>query len=900
MIDFKEIEKKWQKAWEEAKIFEANPNKKKKFFLTVPYPYTSGTLHVGHGRTYTLGDITARFKRAQGFNVLWPLAWHITGTPVLAIAKRIENGEEVIIKEHKEYISLHNPDKVEEIIKSFVNPENVANYYASVISNDLKELGCSIDWRRQFTTGEKIYNKFVEWQYYHLDNLGYLKKGKHPVFFCPSCNNPVTTDDVKRGDEIRMSIEEVYLIKENFEDGYLVVATLRPETIFGVTNIWINPKVEYVKAKVNGENWYVCEKAVDKLKNQGFSVEVIERIFGDKLIGKEVEVPIVNRKVYILPAGFVRDDVGTGIVNSVPAHAPYDYIALEELKEKPESLAVEIAQKIKEISPISLFEVPGFSEFPAKDMCEKFKIKSQSESPKLDKATQEIYSKEFYLGKCKETCMEFQKLPVKEAKNKVFEKLLKENLVAILFENSSKDQDENPVKEIFCRCGARVIIKVLEEQWFLDYSNKEWKEKAKKLLNKLEIVPNIYRKQFEDTIDWLHEWACARSRGLGTKLPQDEKWIIESLSDSTIYMAFYTIVHLLRDAKVEPEKLKKEFFDFVFLGIGKLEDVARVTGIDKRLIKRARKEFLYWYPVDERRTAIAHIPNHLTFSIFHHATIFPEELWPKRFSLNELLIAEGKKMSKSLGNVIPLATAIRKHSADAVRLYLAYAAEENSTLDWREVEVTYVRKRLERFYKIFDLALKEEKGKKLKLFDKWLISKFYKILNEATQSLNNYRFKQYAQKIFFEMMNEVEQYIHRGGSIAINKILPDWLIALHPLIPHTAEELWHKLGNQSFVSLRRWPKVKKVDEKLLELEENLRKALEDLREVVKLTGKKDAAYIYVATKDELKYFKENLEFIKRYFELKKISIYLASDEKRYDPENRAIKAKYGKVGIYLE
>jgi len=899
MINFREIEKKWQRAWEEAKIFEANPSKKRKFFLTVPYPYTSGTLHVGHGRTYTLGDITARFKRAQGFNVLWPLAWHITGTPVLAIAKRIENGEEAVIKEHKEYISLHNPEKVEEIIKSFVNPENVANYYASVISNDLKELGCSIDWRRQFTTGEKIYNKFVEWQYYHLDKLGYLKKGKHPVFFCPSCNNPVTTDDVKRGDEIRMSIEEFYLIKEKFEDGYLVVATLRPETIFGVTNVWINPKVEYVKAKVSDENWYVCEKAVEKLKNQGFSVDVVEKFYGDTLVGKEVEIPIVNRKVYVLPASFVQDDTGTGVVNSVPAHAPYDYIALEELKENPEPLATEVAQKVKEISPISLFEVPGFSEFPAKDICEKFKIKSQNEKLKLDKATQEVYSKEFYFGKCKEVCKEFANLSVREAKTRVFEKLLKENLATKMFENASKDSDGNPVKEIVCRCGSKVVIKVLEEQWFLDYGNKEWKEKAKKLLSKLEIIPSVYKKQFEDTIDWLHEWACARSRGLGTKLPQDERWIIESLSDSTIYMAFYTIVHLLRDVKVEPEKLKKEFFDYVFLGIGNLEDVARITGIEKELIEKAREEFLYWYPVDERRTAIAHISNHLTFSIFHHAAIFPEELWPKRFSLNELLIAEGKKMSKSLGNVIPLATAIRKHSADAVRLYLAYAADENSTLDWREKEVTYVRKKLERFYKIFNLALKTEK-KKLKLFDKWLISKFYKTLDEATQFLNNCKFKQYAQKIFFEMMNEVEQYIHRGGNVAISKILPDWLISLSPLIPHTAEELWHQLGNESFISLKKWPKVKKVDEKLLELEENLRKALEDLRHVTKLVGKKKSAYLYVATKEELKYFKENLEFLKRVFGFEKISVYLASDEKRYDPENRATKAKYGKIGIYLE
>ncbi|MHA1627609.1 MAG: class I tRNA ligase family protein, partial [Candidatus Baldrarchaeia archaeon] len=88
------IEAKWQKKWEKAKIFEADPDpSKEKFFLTVPYPYTSGALHIGHGRTYTIGDIIARFKRMQGYNVLWPMAFHITGTPIEGISARIRSGE---------------------------------------------------------------------------------------------------------------------------------------------------------------------------------------------------------------------------------------------------------------------------------------------------------------------------------------------------------------------------------------------------------------------------------------------------------------------------------------------------------------------------------------------------------------------------------------------------------------------------------------------------------------------------------------------------------------------------------------------------------------------------------------------------------------------------------------
>ncbi len=902
-IPFREIERKWQAAWEEAGVFEANPDEREKFFLTIPYPYTSGASHVGHGRTYTLGDITARYKRLRGFNVLWPIAWHITGTPVLAIAKRIESGDESVIQDHLAYVSLHNSERAEEIVKTFVNPENIANYYASVWSKDLKELGCSIDWRRQFTTGDEIYCKFIEWQYHHLQELGYLKRGKHPVFFCPSCNNPVTTDDVKGGDEMEMSIAEFALIKEKFKDGFLVAATLRPETVFGVTNVWVNPSATYVKAKVDGEVWYVSKECAEKLRHQEFSVEVLEEFEGSKLVGEKVFIPLLEKEVFVLPASFVDPNVATGVVNSVPAHAPYDYIALEDLK-KDENLPPELKKIAEEIKPITLFETPGFSEFPAKEICEKLGIESQRDTEKLEKATQKLYAKEFYFGRTNELCKGFEWLKVSEAKQLVFEELTSRELATRMYENASKDFEGRPVKTIRCRCGDRVVVKVIADQWFLDYANEGWKERARKLLSRLKIIPEVYRKQFEHAIEWLHEWACTRSRGLGTRLPQDRRWIIESLSDSTIYMAFYTIAHVLKNEKISPEQLKREFFDYVFLGIGSSDDVERVCGISKELVERMRKEFLYWYPFDERRTGVAHIPNHLTFSIFHHAAIFPEELWPKAFSLNEMLIAEGKKMSKSLGNVIPLVAAIRKHGADTVRLYLASAAEESSTLDWREREIENLKRRLERFFMLCERVLENQKDspryEELGLTDKWLVEKFYSILNEATSFLEGRRFKHYTQKIFFEMMNELESYLRRGFLKGARFVLEPWTIALSPVIPHLAEEIWHRMGKEGFVSLQRWPEERRVDKKLLQLGDNFKKLLEDIRHVIKLAGKKEKLFLYFATEDEMKFLEENVSFLKKEFGFKEVNAWLATDESRYDPQNKAAKAKFGKPGIYVE
>ena len=129
----------------------------------------------------------------------------------------------------------------------------------------------------------------------------------------------------------------------------------------------------------------------------------------------------------------------------------------------------------------------------------------------------------------------------------------------------------------------------------------------------------------------MRERACARQHGLGTKLPWDKDWIVESLSDSVIYMAFYTIARFVKDGTLLPENLSKEFFDYVFLGEGSADKVSLECEADK--VEEIRKEFAYFYPVDSRHSGRDLVPNHLTFFVLNHVAIFPENNWPNKLLL---------------------------------------------------------------------------------------------------------------------------------------------------------------------------------------------------------------------------------------------------------------------------
>jgi leucyl-tRNA synthetase len=837
MIDFKRIEKKWLARWERAKLFEADVDKKrKKFFTSVVIPYVNGDVHIGHSYTYTRTDAYARFKRMQGHNVLLAQGFHATGEPIVGAVERLKNNDQDQIGTFKLYGAT---DKDLEDFKE-KGAKYVAKFWSKKMTKSLNSAGFSIDWRRTFTLSvDPCFSRFIEWQYNTLRKLGYVVQGTHPVVWCPKDQSPTGDHDRLRGEG--ESPIEYTLLKFDLDGRILPAATLRPETIYGVTNMWLEPNAEYVEITTNGEKWIVSREAVEKIRDQLKDVKDVRTIVVSDLFGKRCRNPVTNKIVPILPANFVDPSSATGVVMSVPSHAPYDFVALQEMIEKNELERFGIVRE--EVEPITLIK-SELGDTPAKSVCKEMKIISTKEMDKLDSATALVYKKEFHTGVLNENCGPYEGSTVSGVKEKITIDLVEKNIADVFYD----------VKDVVCRCATKCHVKILENQWFLKYSDPEWKVLVRKCLEKMRIYPEEARNNFLATLEWMNDKACTRKGGLGTQLPWDKTWIIETLSDSTIYMAYYTIAHIVNKRNIKVSRLTDEVFDYIFLGKGTPTTIARKSGIRLPILKEMKSEFDYFYPMDFRNSAKELVQNHLLFYVYHHTAFWPESKWPRAIGVNGLVNVEGEKMSKSKGNIIPLKDAVSTYGADLVRINIAASSEAMDDGDWRAENIKGYRMRLEFLH---DLAKSVKKAKitKNRPIDSYLLSRMQKMVRQATENYEVTRFRTATTYALFEATNEIKWYLNRVGGIknANRKALADALSIvirlIAPLTPFIAEELWSMLGNKKFVSVAEWPKYnsKLVNEEV-ELGENLVKdIIDDVREIQKIkTMRPEKVTIFVA------------------------------------------------------
>lgn len=849
-IDYGPIEEKWRRKWERSKVFESDPDESKlRFFLTVAYPYPNSPQHIGHGRTYTLADAHARYKRMRGFNVLFPMAFHYTGTPILAISRRIKEGDQELIETFRSVYGVS-----EESIREFHEPLNIARYFHNEIREGMKAIGYSIDWRREFTTIDPTYSKFIEWQFAKLRMKGFITKGSHPVGWCPKDGNPVGQHDTL-GD-VEPEIGEYTIIRFLLHDLKIPTATLRPETIFGVTNLWINPDIEYVKVDLTGEKWLLSKEAVSKLRYLGRNPVEEGFVKGSQLIGQHAKNSVTGSELILLPASFVDPKNGTGIVMSVPAHAPYDQQALEDLKSDPTKLNqfnLNLSA-VRKIEAITIIESEGYGDNPALQLISKMRIKSQND-PKLEDATSQLYAHEFHVGRMMKNTGSYAGLSVVEAREAVRNDLVKKGDADSIYEIMNRP--------VVCRCGTECVVKIFENQWFINYGDRSWKTMARQCMEGIGLLPEDIRAEFRNTIDWLKEKACARKSGLGTKLPWDQSWVIESLSDSVIYMAYYLIARHVKS--IDPKLLTEEVFDYVMLGLGDADHASK-SGISKSVLEAMKRELDYYYPLDIRHSGRDLVPNHLTFFVFNHVAIFPKEKWPKQIAVNGSVLMEGKKMSKSFGNIIPLRQAIGKYGADPLRLTILGTAELLQDADISLEHVKTLNERLERIVSSAEQlkGIEFQSDLPFRAADKWLLSRLQGIIEKATEAMNKLRVREALQSIIYSLDQDILWYVRRTmgdtsteGVRLRNQTLLRALDArvrmLAPFAPHVSEEIWEMLGKEGFVSLAKWPEVdENLVDKRAEGSENfvvgVWEDLQNILKVAKITPSKVVFYVSASWK----------------------------------------------------
>lgn len=342
----KNIEKKWQKIWEEKKVFAADNNSDKpKYYALIEFPYPSGKgLHVGHPRPYTALDVVSRKRRMQGFNVLYPIGWDAFGLPTENYA-----------------------------IKNRIHPRVVTEQNIEHFKNQVKSLGISFDWDREIDTANPAYYKWTQWIFLQLLKRGLAYKSKMAVNFCTSCKCVLANEEVVNGVCERCGSEVVHKVKSQWmlkiteyaqrliDDLELVdypervkaqqknwigrsegaqisfgtsagdnidVFTTRPDTIFGVTYMVISPEHPILSKwndliKNNDEVSAYVEEASKKSEFE--RSQLSKEKTGVKLDGVKAINPVSLKKIPIFVSDYVLMSYGTGAIMAVPAHDDRDY-----------------------------------------------------------------------------------------------------------------------------------------------------------------------------------------------------------------------------------------------------------------------------------------------------------------------------------------------------------------------------------------------------------------------------------------------------------------------------------------------------------------------------------------------------------------------------------------------
>ncbi|OII78057.1 leucyl-tRNA synthetase [Cryptosporidium andersoni] len=789
-------------------------------------------------------------------------------------------------------------------IPKFTDPVYWTEYFPPLAMEDLKLFGAAVDWRRSFITTNinPYYDAFVKWQFRTLKyKRDKIKHGLRSAVFSRFENQPCADHDRSSGEgigpqEYTLIKLKIHVIPEflgsivNGREVFVVCATLRPETMYGQTNCWVLPNGEYdlvlafdqvIQHDTKTTDGVLCkifDKYEDAMKKcntvyicsersaynmayqgivplihgreQGVSDKLLPRIvslgkvYGEQLIGTPLSAPLTPYSlIFILPMFSISMEKGTGIVTSVPSDSPDDYAALRDIKTKP---LLRQKYSIKDewiLDPLEIIEVPGFGFMTAELLCNQYKIQSQNDSTKLKQAKEEIYKKEFYEGILIRG--KYSGMKICDTKELIRESLIKDGYALIYLE---------PENKVVSRRGESCII-ALCEQWYLNYGEETWRRIVHDWVMDQSKFRTYYpqvRTSLAEVVNWLKEWACSRSYGLGTFLPweteSDQKIVIESLSDSTIYMAYYTVAHFLQGSingkepgllNIKVEDLSDELFDYIFC---LTDQYPKLNNISIEKLHKMRDEFSYFYPMDCRVSGKDLIFNHLIMCLYNHVAIWDkstmaDKFWPKGFYCNGHIMVDSAKMSKSLGNWITLHDGINEFTSDACRIALADAGDTIDDANFCRDSANSAIMRLFallQFVQMFQ-ARKEKMrcgseadeqstdhnlvGKSLEQIDEIFASEIIRLIDECRKSYENFSYRDALKFSLFEFQMRRDQYrtICGGSDLDMNKFIVEAFIDIQlkilcPIAPHTCEYIWRNiLKRESFLVSEEWPTLSSIN-----------------------------------------------------------------------------------------
>ncbi|XP_071951783.1 leucine--tRNA ligase, cytoplasmic-like [Antedon mediterranea] len=898
------IEVDVQKKWDDAKMFEedapdgAKESGKDKYMVTFPYPYMNGRLHLGHTFSLSKCEFCVGYLRLKGRHCLFPFGLHCTGMPIKAcadkLAREIEDFGcppdfpeeiEVEVVVHSEPIikdkskgkksklaakkgtanyqwqimeSLGIP--AEEIPK-FADAMYWFEYFPPRAKEDLRSMGIKVDWRRTFYTTDvnPFYDSFVRWQFLHLKEGNKIKFGKRYTIYSPKDGQPCMDHDRQTGEGvgpqeytlIKMKANKPYPEKLKHlsdKDIFLVAATLRPETMYGQTNCWLHPDIKYIAYKTkDGEVFISTKRAARNMSFQGFfkeegKVDVVANITGQDIMGMALSAPLTSYKViYTLPMLTIKEDKGSGVVTSVPSDSPDDFAALRDLKKKAafrEKFGV-ADHMVLPFEPVPIIDVPSFGNLSAVTVCEQMKIQSQNDKIQLQEAKEKVYLKGFYDGVM--LVDEYKGQKVQDVKKLVQKKM---------YDSKEACKYMEPERKVTSRSGDKCVV-ALCDQWFLDYGEEKWKALTTKALENANTYCDETRKNFLATLDWLREHACSRSYGLGSRVPWDEQYLIESLSDSTIYMAYYTVAHLLQGGVIngqtigplgiKPEDMTRSVWDYIFFSNTKLPSKSKIS---KKSLNKLRQEFQYWYPVDLRVSGKDLVPNHLTYFLYNHCAIWPDNpgRWPQSIRTNGHLMLNNEKMSKSTGNFLTLQQAIDKFSADGMRLALADSGDTpvedaNFVESMADAGILRLYTFLDWVKEMLELKSTLRTGPIDSYNDRVFVQEMNKGIMTTDSNYEKMLFKEALKTGFYEFQASRDKYrelamegMHHD---LIFRFIEMQALILSPICPHLCEHIWGLIGKKGSIMKASWPTVSEVDEVLIRSSEYLMDSAHDFRLRVK-------------------------------------------------------------------